>query len=399
MRPRSRIDGRVAILVIALLAVAPLAFGGCGSSGGGGGNPPPPGPLAVSASPAGGNYAGTQNVSLTAAGEGSSTATIYYTTDLSVPEPMVGTTMEYTGPIAIDTETVLKFYAVPTTGDPTDVVNEGYTFATGGIGLEWTQSGHGDIAAEAWRHWDEDGEVQTSCAKCHSGEGFMDWGLDGTVDAAAALPMGLDVLGLPHGDPEHHVRRRRHLPGARPGRVPLGCDGHAGRPEQPLHRVPPGPGIEGRRSTRRRRTPRSRSPTTTRTTSSTSTTTRPRPPTSAPRCRAATSTPAKSTRRGTRSARTPTACRPAPAATCARRDNDHTLDAGSRPLRGVPHARQRVLHARRLARRQLGGHQPDGTAPALRRDPGLRRERSRLPGHLRRGPLPVLVQRRTAPAT
>ncbi len=27
------------------------------------------------------------------------------------------------------------------------------------IRAEWAKSGHGDIAAEAWRHWDEDGEV------------------------------------------------------------------------------------------------------------------------------------------------------------------------------------------------------------------------------------------------
>jgi hypothetical protein len=181
----------VAFLVIAALAIAPLAFGGCGSSGGSNPNPPPPSALAVAASPAGGNYSGTQNVALTATGEGSATAVIYYTTDLSVP---TDTSTMYAGPIAIDTETVLKFYAAPTTGDPTDVVLEGYTFATG-IGAAWAESGHGHIAAEAWRHWDEDGEVETSCAKCHSGDGFRDWAEDGTVDAAAALPYGLDCTG------------------------------------------------------------------------------------------------------------------------------------------------------------------------------------------------------------
>lgn len=33
--------------------------------------------------------------------------------------------------------------------------------------------GHFDGSAEAWRHWDEDGEVSTSCAKCHSATGLQ----------------------------------------------------------------------------------------------------------------------------------------------------------------------------------------------------------------------------------
>ena len=37
-------------------------------------------------------------------------------------------------------------------------------------------SGHFDGTAEAFRHWDEDGEVSASCAKCHSGsEGFIEF--------------------------------------------------------------------------------------------------------------------------------------------------------------------------------------------------------------------------------
>jgi len=182
-------------LLLALLVVTPIAFGGCGSSGEGGGGPvPPPGPLAVAASPAGGVYASAQNVSLTATGEGSSGAVIYYTTDLS--EPDTSSTV-YAGPIAVGTaNTVLKFFAQPTTGDPTDVASEGYTFgAPGSIQEEWGQSGHGMISHEPWRHWDEDGEVQTSCAKCHSGDGFQDWAMDGTVDAPAALPLGLECAG------------------------------------------------------------------------------------------------------------------------------------------------------------------------------------------------------------
>jgi hypothetical protein len=34
--------------------------------------------------------------------------------------------------------------------------------------------GHFDGSAEAWRHWDEDGEVPSYCAKCHSAVGLRD---------------------------------------------------------------------------------------------------------------------------------------------------------------------------------------------------------------------------------
>lgn len=203
MRRGSRFDGRVAILVVAALAIAPLAFGGCGSSGGGD-DTPAPGPLAVAASPAGANYSAIQSVALTATGEGSGDAIIYWTDDLSDPSDDTNAgRMEYTGPISVgDDDTVLKFLATPTTGDPTAIVLEGYTFESG-IGADWAESGHGDIAAEAWRHWDFDdpAEVPTSCAKCHAEDGFADWADNGMVDAAAAPSMGLGCGGCHDGIP------------------------------------------------------------------------------------------------------------------------------------------------------------------------------------------------------
>ncbi|PWR04562.1 cytochrome C [Meridianimarinicoccus roseus] len=46
---------------------------------------------------------------------------------------------------------------------------------------DWFRSAHADAAAEAFRHWDEDEEINAACATCHSGEGFRDYhGLDGT---------------------------------------------------------------------------------------------------------------------------------------------------------------------------------------------------------------------------
>ncbi|MHA1190635.1 MAG: cytochrome c3 family protein [Alphaproteobacteria bacterium] len=39
----------------------------------------------------------------------------------------------------------------------------------------WAKSPHADAAAEAFTHWDEDGEIPGACATCHSGKGFVDF--------------------------------------------------------------------------------------------------------------------------------------------------------------------------------------------------------------------------------
>ena len=57
----------------------------------------------------------------------------------------------------------------------------------------WKGSGHADVAAEAFVHWDAEKEVPTSCAKCHSTAGYQDFvGADGSeagkVDKAVAVP-------------------------------------------------------------------------------------------------------------------------------------------------------------------------------------------------------------------
>ena len=64
-----------------------------------------------------------------------------------------------------------------------------------GIGGEWASSGHGDVNAEAWNHWNEDipAEVSTSCAKCHSAEGFRDFAADNMVDAAVPVSTTPDM--------------------------------------------------------------------------------------------------------------------------------------------------------------------------------------------------------------
>jgi len=90
--------------------------------------------------------------------------------------------------------------------------------------LRWAGSAHADKNAEAFIHWDEDDPpvVPTSCAKCHSNDGFLDFiGADGSapwvVDAEAEP-------GIFHCE-LCHVESRGPWPG-----------GH-------LHAMPPGPGV------------------------------------------------------------------------------------------------------------------------------------------------------------
>jgi hypothetical protein len=66
------------------------------------------------------------------------------------------------------------------------------------IEAQWTGSGHADSTAEAFRHWDtaDPKEVPTSCAKCHTPTGYMDFlGADGSavgvVDKAQPVSNGI----------------------------------------------------------------------------------------------------------------------------------------------------------------------------------------------------------------
>jgi hypothetical protein len=60
---------------------------------------------------------------------------------------------------------------------------------------QWSGSGHADETSESFRHWDEDGEVQTSCAKCHSGAGYLDFlGEDGTEFGVVDNPAPIDTV-------------------------------------------------------------------------------------------------------------------------------------------------------------------------------------------------------------
>ena len=73
---------------------------------------------------------------------------------------------------------------------------------------QWETSGHAHATAEAFTHWDEDvpPEVPTSCAKCHSTPGFIDFLADGSVDSAA--PVGTTVeCDVCHSNPDTGLLR------------------------------------------------------------------------------------------------------------------------------------------------------------------------------------------------
>jgi len=62
------------------------------------------------------------------------------------------------------------------------------------VSIDWWGSAHADTSAEAFTHWNEDDPplVPVNCAKCHSGDGFLDYlGQDGSaalvVDQPAAI--------------------------------------------------------------------------------------------------------------------------------------------------------------------------------------------------------------------
>ncbi len=52
---------------------------------------------------------------------------------------------------------------------------------------EWSRSSHADFTGEPFRHWDVDGAIPASCARCHSKYGYIDYLPDRVVNSAAKL--------------------------------------------------------------------------------------------------------------------------------------------------------------------------------------------------------------------
>ncbi|MGB5697621.1 MAG: chitobiase/beta-hexosaminidase C-terminal domain-containing protein, partial [Polyangiales bacterium] len=173
--------------------------GGMAGTGGTGGSGGVEG--AVTATPAGRTFNPTETVELsTMSGQ-----PIYYTTDLSPVLDDMGVVQgtEYTAPITITETTVLKFLA-GTEGAYSAEQSEGYTLTETPIRTEWAKSGHGDLTGEPWRHWDADGAVSASCAKCHGAAlndapqspfvGFLEYASTGANTRTVPLPLGLDCV-------------------------------------------------------------------------------------------------------------------------------------------------------------------------------------------------------------
>jgi len=72
-------------------------------------------------------------------------------------------------------------------------------------GTHRTDEGHFDGSSEAWRHWDEDGEVSGSCAKCHSAEGLPIF-IENETNIAADISNGL-MCSTCHDDLTTYTRR------------------------------------------------------------------------------------------------------------------------------------------------------------------------------------------------
>lgn len=77
----------------------------------------------------------------------------------------------------------------------------------------WETSAHADKKAEAFTHWNAEGSIPTSCAKCHSTPGFRDYlGVDGSaanvVDKTAAVGTTVECEAC-HADPEKGILHDR----------------------------------------------------------------------------------------------------------------------------------------------------------------------------------------------
>lgn len=60
----------------------------------------------------------------------------------------------------------------------------------------WAGSAHADVTAEAFTHWDAEGEIETACARCHSTPGYLDFlGEDGSDPGSVdnTIPTGTVV--------------------------------------------------------------------------------------------------------------------------------------------------------------------------------------------------------------
>ncbi len=81
-------------------------------------------------------------------------------------------------------------YIIQLLYDSIEDLNAALTNPVSVPGMNRTDEGHFDGSAEAWRHWDEDGEVSSSCARCHSAEGLAYY-IENGENVAAEISNGM----------------------------------------------------------------------------------------------------------------------------------------------------------------------------------------------------------------
>jgi hypothetical protein len=93
---------------------------------------------------------------------------------------------------------VVPVGALPDGGAPPDAASDGAVPATVPAAevpfyAAWLNSAHADRTAPAFTNWNKDGMVPTTCARCHSSEGFVDYlGGDNTVPGKVDNPAPIE---------------------------------------------------------------------------------------------------------------------------------------------------------------------------------------------------------------
>ena len=113
-------------------------------------------------------------------------ATAMFVAAFSSAHAQDGTDSVETDAVAVD---ALELYVMPRSGpfrpDQISIPQQNMISA-------WARSAHADASAEAFRHWDGEGEIPAACATCHSGAGFRSHlGLDGSeAGVQEPVPVG-----------------------------------------------------------------------------------------------------------------------------------------------------------------------------------------------------------------
>jgi hypothetical protein len=95
---------------------------------------------------------------------------------------------------------VVPVGALPDGGAPPDAASDGAVPATVPAAevpfyAAWLNSAHADRTAPAFTNWNKDGMVPTTCARCHSSEGFVDYlGGDNTVPGKVDNPAPIESV-------------------------------------------------------------------------------------------------------------------------------------------------------------------------------------------------------------